>query len=166
MSYAAPTLAGFISFVQTFLAPPAPFDPTTDGTMDFAFQVSCQIVYQGLQLVTSPIGPVNPDWQLYSLAVYNLGTDTLINYVQDGPNAPVYKDDMPYWQWLRSKYGINDFQPGLVTSSADQGTSVGFQVLPQIASMTMANLQQLKTPFGRRYLAFAGQWGPLWGLTP
>ena len=30
---------------------------------------------------------------------------------------------------------------------------------------TLANLQNLKTPYGRQYLAWAQAYGPLWGLS-
>jgi hypothetical protein len=34
-----------------------------------------------------------------------------------------------------------------------------------VKTLTLANLQQLKTPWGRQYLAYAQSAGPLWGLS-
>ena len=98
------------------------------------------------------------------MATYNLAADTLINFAQDPAVAPVFMDEMPYWSWLRKQYGVLNFVPGVIQSTSDEGTSASYEVAEQFKNYTIANLQNLKTPYGRQYLGIAGSWGTLWGM--
>jgi len=95
---------------------------------------------------------------IYTLAVYNLAADMLVNWTPDQAGSTYFVD-------LRTAYGVFAFAPGVVTSSSDGGTSTSLQTPEFMSGLTMANLQNLKTPYGRQYLAFAQSFGPLWGLT-
>lgn len=66
----------------------------------------------------------------------------------------------------RRGYKIAGFVPGVVTSTSDQGTSVGLLVPDAFKGLTIMDLQLLRTPYGRAYLSLAQDAGPnCWGLT-
>jgi hypothetical protein len=159
------TLAGFITFVTNVLRPPAPFDPTTDPAMEFAFNFAVQWVLT--DLVNVP-GVVGAPLTMYQIAVNNLAADTLINIAIDPNGAPIVQNSeppLPFWAFLRQKYNILSFIPGIVQSSGDVSTNVGYMVPKSFENYSVMDLQNLKTPFGRVYLSIAGAWGPVWGLS-
>jgi hypothetical protein len=137
--------------------------PSTSPFFGYAFNVATSLANLKLNAAGGPI---------YMLAVYNLATDNLINWVP--PSNPVIYypdvtdddgDKIEYMTYVRQKYGINQFTPGVINASADEGTSASYEVLDQYKGYTLANLQQLKTPWGRQYLAFAADVGSLWGMS-
>jgi hypothetical protein len=95
---------------------------------------------------------------IYMLAVYNLGASNLLNWFPDTPPSTFFAD-------ARKGYGINSFVAGVVTASSDEGTSNSLTTPEWASNLTIANLQQLKDPFGRQYLAFAADYGSLWGIS-
>jgi hypothetical protein len=70
-----------------------------------------------------------------------------------------------YFYRARSTYGINRFAPGVVTSTGDQGTNVGLLNPKFMQNLTLADLQYMKTPWGRAYLSISQKFGSLWGLS-
>jgi hypothetical protein len=125
-----------------------------DVTLQMAFDEAINLAYLGLKSVPSQ----STTMSIYAQAVYNLGGAILVEWAVDNPNST-------YWQDLRNRLGIYNFVGGITNQAHDQGTGEGMYVLPQFAGLTMWGLQLLKTPWGRAYLMFAGQWGPIWGLT-
>ena len=95
---------------------------------------------------------------IYVLAVYNLATDRLINFAQDLPNQS-------YFTNLRKTWNLTIPVVGVASSGSDQGTSSAWLNPEQLRMLTLADLQTLKTPFGRQYLGIAQSYGPIWGLT-
>jgi hypothetical protein len=148
-----PTIEGFTAWIQAVMGVPTADvpDPTT---LQVAFDQALNLAYLGLQGVPSQVTTMS----IYAQAVYNLGGHYLVEFAMDNPNST-------FWQDLRNKFGIMNFTPGLTNQAHDQGTGEGLYILPIFAGMTMLGLQLLKTPWGRAYLAFAGSWGPIWGLT-
>jgi hypothetical protein len=144
-----PTQAGFLEWVRGVMGIPQSALPDDSVFVGYAFDIAVQIVSLDLGVV-SPL--------IYKLAVYNLGGDLLINYAQDIPPSTYFFD-------VRKNFGVFNFAPGVVTSSSDGGTSSSYMNPDFMKEFTMANLQNLKTPYGRQYLAFAQSLGPLWGLT-
>jgi hypothetical protein len=69
-----------------------------------------------------------------------------------------------YFTAARKAYNINGFVAGVIASSADVSTSESLEVPEQLKTLTLQNLQNLKTPWGRWYTAIAGQYGTLWGM--
>lgn len=66
----------------------------------------------------------------------------------------------------RQGFKLAAFFPGVVASAADNGTSAGIDNPDFMSGLTLNDLQLLKTPYGRTYLAIAQRWGPsVWGLT-
>jgi len=157
LALAPPTQAGFLNFVRVTMGIPVANLPDTSPVIAMAFLVAIDLVNQALNLAI-------PD--IYTLAVYNLAGDNLVNYAQDASNAPIYQNGMTYFTYLRTQFGCNNFSPGVVSSSADVSTSNSLQVIEAAKNLTLGNLQNLKTPWGRTYLAFAQDYGPnIWGIS-
>jgi hypothetical protein len=159
----SPTLQGFQSFVANVMGVPSSvMDPATSPVVQYAYDFARDWVYRGLQTVRGVPGV----WSLYARAVYNLAADTLINWAQDEGNPPTaFKNDLPYWAWLRGQYGVNAFVAGVVQSTSDEGTSSSYVVPDAFKELTIANLGNLKTPYGRAYLGIVQSWGAVWGIS-
>jgi hypothetical protein len=164
-----PTIGGFIAFVQNVLQPPDVFDASTSVFVTYAYDFAVQWVTKQLKTVPGIPGASS----VYAIAVYNLAADFLINIAQDQPGDPVVPNSgtgnnpngLRYWAFLRSRYHIDSFVPGVIQTSSDEGTSVGYVVPDQFSQFSVADLQNLKTPFGRRYLGIAQSFGTVWGLS-
>lgn len=91
---------------------------------------------------------------LYVVAAYNWGADWLVNHAEDQLGQTFFRD-------LRGSkmYRILDPALGVPTSAGDGGTSVGLLNPERMRNMTFSELQLLKTPFGRRYLGIAQNFG-------
>lgn len=131
--------------------------PSASPVVNMAYCVALQIVNRAICGV-SPL--------MYQLAVYNLAGSNVLNYAQDLPDAPIYKNKMPFFSYTRKFYNMLGFVSGVVQSSSDESTSTSLVVQKAAENFTLANLQQLKDPYGQAYLAIAQSYGPgAWGLT-
>ncbi len=157
----APTLGGFQEFISGVMGVPSSAYSTTDPVIGYSFDFAMDWVNEQLALVCGQPGA----WTMYARAVYNLAADTLINWAQDAPGAPIYKDDLPYWAYLRKAWNVLGFTAGVVNSTSDEGTSTSLTVPKAFENLTIANLGNLKTPYGRAYLGIAQSLGTLWGLS-
>lgn len=124
--------------------------------VDYTFNISLNTVNGAFQRVRNAnIGLLS----IYSLMVFNLGMDLLINNCPD-------QEGQEFFEELRKKYKVFDFVAGVVQTTNDEGTGVGLLVPEAFAGLTIDQLQNLKTPWGRRYLGWAQKYGPsIWGLT-
>jgi hypothetical protein len=148
-----PTLAGFTDFLQNFVGIPAAVVTASATSIAWAFQISMDIVNQALNAV--------PD--TYRLAVYNLGADNLINFASDPTTVVGFTT---YFSDLRKQFGVGKFYAGVIASAGDNGTSESLTVPEAFRNLTIANLRNLKTPYGQNYLALAQSYGPsIWGLS-
>ena len=152
-----PTFAGFQWFVANMMGVPATEIPDV-SVLQACYDQAVNLAYWGLQCV--PSQPTSPS--IYAYAVYNLGADFLVETAWDDPNA---QPPSTYWTDLRTKLGLNSSSYGIINSAADQGTSESSYIPDQIKGMTLMDLQLAKTPWGRKYLMYAGQWGAIWGIT-
>lgn len=100
---------------------------------------------------------------IYTQCVYNLAGDYLVNIAQDNPDlAP---PDNTYWSDLRNALGVNSFVPGLINATNDEDTSAALLTPLGLQNLTIADLQNLKTPWGRVYMGFAQSVGSMWGIS-
>ena len=152
-----PTFAGFQWFIANMAGVPANEIPDVT-VLQACYDQAINLAYWGL--ATVPSQSTSPS--IYAFAVYNLATDILVETAWDDPNA---QPPSTYWSDLQNKLGLNSMNFGLIESAHDQGTSEGTYILDQLKGMTLLDLQLAKTPWGRRYLMFAGQWGAIWGIT-
>jgi hypothetical protein len=154
-----PTYEGYRDFLQEIVGiPPGQFvDPAQDKVVRFSYDMSLNFTYYWLMLV--PSQPTSPS--VYATAVYCLGADNLINFAPDIPTA----DPPTFWSDLRKLFGVGTFAYGWINFSSDQSTSQGMAISDALKNMTLGDLQNMKTPWGRQYLAIAQNVGTLWGMS-
>ncbi|MGH8321588.1 MAG: hypothetical protein ACRESI_06510 [Gammaproteobacteria bacterium] len=145
-----PNIPAFILFLRNVVVIPVSALPNNATVIGISLSVAMDIVNITLALASEDI---------YNFAVYNLASDMLINYAQDLPNQT-------YFTTLRAQLNLSTISVGVVSSSGDQSTSVGLLNPTAMQNLTLQNLQNLKTPYGRAYLGFAQMYGSnLWGLS-
>jgi hypothetical protein len=74
--------------------------------------------------------------------------------------------NLAFFANLRQQFNLLGFVAGVVQTTTDQGTSSGLVVPDFFKNLTFSDLDLLKTPWGRNYLAYAQKAGPtVFGLT-
>ena len=139
------SLSGFIEFVRTDMGITADQVPDDSASLSMAYNAA-------IQWVNSDILAVMPD--LYGIAVYNLAASFLVNYGTESVLST-----------LRQKLGLNNLKSGVIDSASDNATSASRFVPDFFKNLSLADLQMLADPWGRRYLMIAQQFGSLWGLS-
>lgn len=165
-----PSLAGFLTFIRNVMGITTVVLPDSSPVIPFALAVAMSIVNRALQCVPIPSTDASGvslnagGLTIYVLAVYNLAASNLLAYAQDLPDAAIIKGSgepgLPFFQWTRQQWQINAFVSGVVQSTADESTSMSLVVQEAAKMFTLADLQNLKNPYGRQYLAFAQGFGP------
>jgi hypothetical protein len=149
-SPAAPTQEGYLAFLRTFVGLTVTVLPDDSPAIPESFCQALEIVDTAIKLVSGV---------MYARAVYNLATDILFNIAQDTTPQTYFTD-------ARKRWNIFGFVAGVVSTASDNGTGDGLVVPESLSYLTLADLQNLKTPWGRAYLAIAQKWGPdLFGIT-
>ena len=172
MTIAPPNITDYNTFITNVMGivvgPSPPVPPTqlvnTDPVIAMSFEVAMDIVNDALSMA----GP-----SVYPLAVYNFAGDRLMNYALDWTGAPAFQPNPPaqnngglaFFAYMRMQFNISGFVGGVIQSSSDQGTGQSMVVPDAMRLFTMGDLQSLKTPWGRQYMAFAQDYGYLVGLT-
>lgn len=153
-----PTFVGFVEFVRNNMGINNTVLPDGSIYLNWAYA-------QAKALVNLQIRIVPP---MYLVAVYNLGGATLLNIAQDIPNAPPVagsKPPQPFFAYTRTRLNLNSFVTGIISSTSDQGTSESLVVPEQLQTLTIADLQLAKTPWGQQYLGIAQSVGSDWGIS-
>jgi len=150
-----PNLPGFITFVRNGMGISTTIIPDDSVWLGYAYWTAIALVNQALSAVV-----VNPadGTTIYALAVYNLAGSNLLNFAQDLPGAAIIPGSdppQPFFAYTRTKWNMTSFVSGVVSSTSDEGTSMSLVVPEQLKELTLANLQNLKDPYGRVYLQFA-----------
>ena len=70
-----------------------------------------------------------------------------------------------YFATLRRQFNIGGFRAGVISASNDESTGESILNPEFMKTLTLGNLQNLKTPWGRQYLAFAQDLGSVWGIS-
>ncbi|HGH0633641.1 TPA: hypothetical protein ACJHGQ_002287 [Yersinia enterocolitica] len=139
------SLSGFIEFIRTDMGITAIQVPDDSPSIALAYGGAVEWVNQD-------IASVMPN--LYAVAVYNLAASFLVNYGTES----VFSE-------LRKMLGLNNFKAGVITGASDNSTSSQRLVPDFFKDLSLADLQMLLDPWGRRYLMIAQQFGSLWGLS-
>ncbi len=151
MAVVKPTPEGFLVFLRSSVVGfSTTVLPDNEPTIPAAYE-------NALELVNCTIAKVSGFF--YTQAVYMLGADIVCNYAPDQAGLTFFAD-------LREKWNTLKFVSGTIQWAGDQGTQTSL-VVPEAAKMfTLADLQSLKTPWGRNYLSIAQRYGPsIWGIT-
>lgn len=141
--------AGYLLFLRDMAGIPETAVGPYSAYLWFAYQAALDVVNKDLQRAAP--------WQ-YDWAVYNLATDNLIAWCPDAEDSTFFAD-------LRTKFGINSFIAGVVSSASDNGTSESIEVPASLKNLLLGDLSNLKTPFGRAYLEQAQKIGSNWGIS-
>ena len=164
MGFPQPTIAGFQAFLTNIVGVPSVALPSDSPVITYAFDFALSTVNLQLSAAWSPPG----SWTPYQIAVYNLAADIMINWAQDPTDEPIYNQGPPplqYFAWLRAQYCVNQFVAGVVQSTSDEGTSTSLVVSKAFDGLTINQLTNLRTPYGRAYLGLAQTVGTLWGIS-
>lgn len=145
----APNVTDLTTFLRTVAGIPTTALPDNSGYITWALSYAEEDTLRVLAYVGQ---------DYYCFAVYLLATSFLINWCPDQVGQTYFSD-------LRKQWGINSFVGGVISSSADQGTSESLLPPDFLKSLTPGQLQQLKDPFGRQALAMAADNGPIWGIS-
>jgi hypothetical protein len=161
------TQAGFLNFIRNYMGINSTILPDDSIYIGGSYNFSGMTVNSLLAAVPNP-DPVNYT-DFLGLAIYNYGGHVLVSTAQDLPNAPTIPGTnpaLPYFANLRKKFNLEGFTAGIVTSASDNGTSTGLAVPDWYKDLSFQDLELIKTPWGRAYLAMAQAYGPnVWGLT-
>ncbi len=150
MADQTPTLAGFVTFCRTIAQ--IPVDAMPDGDSGFADAFLYAQRWTPCQLKAV-------DCYLYTSCVYNLGVSLILDYQPDQSGHTYFAD-------LRKALKIGNFVAGVVSSTADQATSAALTIGAQLSNLSLADMQLMADPFGRRAIAIMGELGPgMWGLS-
>lgn len=144
-----PTLAGYLAFLRDTVQITTVYLPDNAPVIEETYCIARDTV----NLAFCKVVP-----RIYTLMVYNLATSFLLAWAPD-------QADKTYFADLRAKWKINDFLSGVVESTSDNGSSESMVVQEAAKNFTIANLQQLKDPYGRQYLGWAQSYGSLWGIS-
>lgn len=144
-----PNVTDFVTFLQTVAGIPVAALPASSPYIPWALNYSKELTLVGLNAVGT---------DFYCFAVYLLGTSFLINWCPDQPGQT-------YFQKIRKQWNINGFVGGTIQSTADQSTSESLLAPDFLKGLTIGQLQALKDPFGRQWLAMQADAGNLWGLS-
>jgi hypothetical protein len=162
----SPTLAGYLSFIRNVMGITTAQLPDNAPSIGWTYEVAKAWVNRSLIKWCAPRSPYA---SMYAIAVYNFAGDRLITYGQDPADAPYVEGTDPpqkFFAYSRSTWKIFGFVSGVVQSTSDDGTSVSMVVPEAFKNFTLADLQSLKTPWGREYMAIAQSYGPsIWGLS-
>lgn len=144
-----PSLSGFIAFLRNIVGINTTVLPDNAPVIEFSYNMAINICTDLLVTI-----PQIPGEFLYITAVYNLSTDTLLTYAQD-------QSGQTFFTQVQQKYQLHALVPGVISFAGDEGTQSTMVVPDAFKHMTIANLQNLKTPYGRTYLGIAQDFGSL-----
>ena len=144
-----PNTTDLYTFLQTIVQVPTAALPSTSPYLSWALSYA----EEQTLLVLYAIGQ-----DYYCFAVYLLATSFLINWCPD-------QTGQTYFQALRASWNLTGFVGGTIQSSADEGTSESLLAPDFLKGLTLANLQQLKDPYGRQFLSMCQDLGPIWGIS-
>lgn len=141
-------------------------NPTTPNLADFTTYCQNQGIVASYTLSTSEYFDWAFDWAFndaltcsqmptlqYVLAVYTLGADRFIRIAGDDGQGTFYQDQ-------RASFGVLQFKPGVVMASGDGTTSQTLVVPDWYRNIPLMAQEQMKTPWGREYVAYAQMYGP------
>lgn len=171
-----PTLAGFLNFIRGIMGVTIAQLPDDSPSIPFSLAVALMIVNPALKCVPLPQFDgagvaLNPGGgSAYNIAAYNLAASNLLSFAQDPTDAPIVDGSgdpgVPFFAFARQQFKINSFVPGVIQAAADESTSDSYVVQEAAKNFTLSDLNNLKNPWGRAYLAIAQSFGPSnWGIS-
>lgn len=143
-----PNIADFLLFVSGTMQVPATDLPADSEWPQYALN---QALFMTPQYSCVPA-------LAYTLATYNCAGHLLIENTPDQPGMSFFADARKSFDLLRPLVGV-------VQSAGDQGTNSSVVVPQSFSNLTAGDLQFIRTPYGRYYLAYCQDYGTAWGLS-
>jgi hypothetical protein len=144
-----PNVADLTTFLRDVVK--VPVDALPDGSQYIAWALS-----YAQELTVHALRRVGSDY--YVFAVYSLATSFLLNWCPDQPDQTFFADQ-------QRQLGLTTFVGGVVQSTADQATSDSLLSPEFLSGLTIQQLQALKDPYGRQWLAMQQDMGNVWGIS-
>ncbi|WP_051377034.1 hypothetical protein [Paraburkholderia dilworthii] len=144
-----PNVTDLYTFLTTVAGIPTSALPSDSAYIPWALSYAEEMTLQVLRFVGQ---------DYYCFAVYCLATSFLINWCPDQPGQTYFAD-------LRKTWNLTGFTGGIIQSTADQSTSESMLMPEFLSGLTIGQLQALKDPFGRQWLAAMADNGPIWGIS-
>jgi hypothetical protein len=153
-----PTRQGYVNWIGNVMVVPIEVLPDDSIYIDLSYEMSLETVHHWIN-IASP--------KMYTQAVYNCAGAYLANIAQDDPNAqpPLEPPLDTYWTDLRNSLGFSSFMPGWINETHDENTGAAIITPNWLEGLTLGDMQMMKTPWGRTYMAIAQSIGSMWGLT-
>ena len=133
------------------------FLPAGSAWIEYALNQALIIVNRYGQCVVGGMPNV-----AYTLAVYNCATHIQVKITPDAKGQT-------FFQTMRGPapggFNMLGFLPGVVQASGDVSTNQTLLVPDAFKGLTFSDLNFMLTPWGREYLAYAQDYGSLWGLS-
>lgn len=149
MSETTPTLDGFTAFCRNVAGITEDVMPADDPGFQIALDVGLAWIPCVLKQISGAI---------YTYTVYQWGVSWLLQWQNDQPGQTFFTD-------MRSRYGVNNLVPGVISATADESTSTSLTVGAGLSNMDLVSLQEIKNPYGRAAVATLMALGPVWGLS-
>jgi len=145
----APNLTDFTNWVYAYIGVTVQALPLNSPWPGYAFNqaqslVPCYSTVSAIQFV---------------LATYNCAGHILLKITPD-------QQGQAFFAGVRKDMKLLEPQIGAIVSSSDNGSSNSFAVGDGMRNMTIGDLDFMRTPMGRDYLAYLQDFGPgVWGLS-
>lgn len=159
----APNLPDYTLWVQNVMGINVAYLPPSSPFLGYALGRAEALVLR----IPSGYGRCSPAGSLmgfeYTLAVYNCAGHIQLKITPDQ-----IVDGIQWEYFLKKREDFRLLNPitGMVASTSDEGTSSSFAVPDALAQLTAMDLDFMKTPWGREYIAFQQDYGPtIWSLT-
>lgn len=150
----APNLPDYVLWIRNVVGIAPGWLP--DGSPFFGYALD-----RALRLVLIPGAALSG--AEYTLAVYNCATHVQLKIT---PDQVVNGVSYTYFAAKQAEFKLFALPAGLVTSSSDQGTSESNAVPDALQQLTLTDLDFIRTPWGREFLAYQQDYGPfVWGLS-
>ncbi|MEN9755889.1 MAG: hypothetical protein RL755_76 [Pseudomonadota bacterium] len=143
------TVDGYLAFIRGCVQIAPELLPDDSAYISTSYALSLETVNP----IFAAVSPLH-----YEQAVYNLATDYLINITPDQSGQTFFAD-------TRQKFDCVGFVSGVISSASDSGTSSSLVTPEAFTGLTIGDLQNLKTPWGRAYLAVAQQYGSIFAVS-
>lgn len=149
----SPNLSDYTLFVANVMDIDPLYLPSTSPFLGYALD-------QAVALVIPPSRPwcAAPSGIGYTLATYNCAGHIQIRITPDQTDRDFFRCKRREFDMLKPSYGV-------VSSTGDDGTSVSLATSDALRQLTLGDLDFMKTPWGREYLAYAQDFGGLFGIS-
>lgn len=148
---AAPSLQEFNAWVRGVMGVPVSALPDDAPVIAYVYDLTAE----QLEPLRGFFYEMPSTW---NALFFNSGGSLLLNNAPDVAGSE-------FFATLRKTFGTSNLVAGVVSSTGDEATNTTLQVGRAMSDLSLADLQMLKDPYGRKALAILMELGPLWGIS-